>query len=211
MSSPQQSRDSSRCEAGPRTTGSVCPCTVCRGCVLIFTRFTLRLVTTSHFWSFPSLAFPLHPFHCSSALPCPAAPPAAPAQLCSCPSVSSWAHPAQSLVSSCSTQPRQELLGPSRAPSPAAWKQTVPKAPLVSPGAGEGWLLICRRWLLRAPVPAPAHPSTSLCITSSGRLQPAKADSLAENILDHGHLLPTGPFFLHNPNFLTDEGSLASL
>lgn len=55
------------------------------------------------------------------------------------------------------------------------------------------------------PSPSPSSGSPSLCPTSTGRLQPAKADSLAENILDHGRLLPTGHFFpyLRNPNFLT--------
>lgn len=51
------------------------------------------------------------------------------------------------------------------------------------------------------PSPNPSSGSPSLWPTSSGRLQPAKADSLAENILDHGCLLPTGHFFPTQPKF----------
>lgn len=208
MASPQQSCDSSSSEGSPRTADIIYPCTIRRGSVLIFTRLTLRLVTTSHFWFFffshlPSASISV--LLCTS-LPC--CTTSSPCTNCSCPSVSSWARPALTLVSSCSTQLRQELLGPSRAPSPPAWQQTLPKAQVLSPGAGEGWILTCRGWLLQAPAPAPARPSTSLCITSSRRLQPTKADLLAENFLDHGCLLPTGVFSLHNLNFLADEGSL---
>lgn len=64
-----------------------------------------------------------------------------------------------------------------------------PKAPLL---CQEGWLVICRVWFHWVPVPAPAHPSAFLYITSSGRLQSAKADS--ENILDHEHYFQQDAF-----------------
>lgn len=129
MPSAQQSHDSSRCESGSSA------CTVCRGSALILTRLSPMLVTTSHFRSF-YLAFSLHLLVCSSAPPCPTALPEAPAQLRSCPSVSSSAHPPQSLVSPCSSS-GQELLGPSTAPSPPARQQTVPRAPLLCRGTGK--------------------------------------------------------------------------
>lgn len=56
---------------GVSATGSISPCTICRGSVLIFTRLSLMLVTTPHFWSLFYFAFSLHLLVCSSAPPCP--------------------------------------------------------------------------------------------------------------------------------------------
>lgn len=125
--------------------------------------------------------FSLHLFVRPSAPPCPNALPEAPAQLHSCPALSSslpqHIHPrallalAPTLDKRCWAHP--ELL------FPTSMAANCPQGTGAVPGGREGWLLICRGQLL--PAPAPAHRSTSLCITGCGeRLQPAKGDLLTE-------------------------------
>lgn len=58
-------------EPWPLAGVSISPCTTYRGSVLLFTRLSLILVTTSLFWPFCYLAFSLRLLVCSSAPPCP--------------------------------------------------------------------------------------------------------------------------------------------
>lgn len=196
MSSTQQSHNTSWWESGPSVSGSISPCTVCRGSVLLLTRLSLMLVTTSLLWSFCYLAFFLRLLACSSAPPCPDALPEAPAQLHSRPSVSSSALPPQSLVSSCSSS-GQELLGASRAPSPPAWQQTVLKALLLCQGTGTDGF--------HRQGTAPPSPCSPLNLPEEHQQWWEAANSKGRpvdwDILDPRHLLPMGHLFSRQSRF----------
>lgn len=162
----------------------------CRSCLLLHPTFDLLILPCLCICFCAPLQF-LTSLFCQRPLPSSAL-------------VSSSAHLPQSLVSSCSSS-GQELVGP----FPTSVAANCPQGTAAVPGDREGWLLICKGRVL--PAPAPAHPSTSLCITSSGeRLQPAKGDLLTETYLTTDTYFPWDIFFPYSPDFLTDKEFLAS-
>lgn len=101
---------------------------------------------------------------------------------------------------------QDELLSPSRAPSPPAWQQTVPRHHCCARKDDFSYLRYDPSRSQPQLLLTPQRPCASPVV--GGCNQQRQTHRL--KTLDHGHLLPTGCFYLHIPNFLTDEDSLAS-